>query len=356
MPLPFEIIDAHIHLWDPRITPRTVTPAVKLLGWNPALLRWMVPRLFPRKALDFVGTVDTVLDPHLPGNYLASTGHHKMRGFVHIEANWEGGEWSAVDETRWLEQICGRDLLAIVARAHLDAPQLHDILDAHVAVSDRVVGVRDLLGAPAHPDIYGFSAPGRTPNPKWREGYAELGRRGLSFDAWMYAHQMAEFEPVVREHPQTRVVLDHLLTPAGVGGPIGRYATTDADRARIREAWERDLRALAAYSQVHAKLSGLTMPVVGWGFHRHLHPPGVTEVADTLGPFIEIALDAFGPERCFFASNFPMDKASLPFETLFDAFVQLTASLGEDVQQGLFHDNAARFYRIDEIGETSNPG
>ena len=61
MPLPFEIIDAHIHLWDPRTTPRQVSPAMKLFGWSPALLHWMLPKLFPRKALDFVGNVDVVV-------------------------------------------------------------------------------------------------------------------------------------------------------------------------------------------------------------------------------------------------------------------------------------------------------
>lgn len=322
---------------------------MKLLGWNERLLRSVGPRLFPSAAVEFVGAVDHVMHPHLPGTYLRNTGAHAVRGFVHVQAGWEGrGALAGVGETRWLEDLCGKDLLGIVGQAHLESPELGALLDAHAAASTRFVGVRDMLAFDPDSGVLDFATrPGRARDPAWRRGFAELGRRGLTFDAWMYHPQLGELEEVVRAHPETRVVLDHLATPIAAGGAFASFGATASDRSRIREDWERDLRAVAAHDQVFAKLSGLTMPVLGWGYHRRASPPSAGEVADALGPLIEIALDAFGVERCLIASNFPMDKVSLPFATLYDAFIQLTESLGPAAQTALFHDNAIRFYGLD---------
>ncbi|CAN5234677.1 hypothetical protein BH23ACT9_BH23ACT9_12900 [soil metagenome] len=94
------------------------------------------------------------------------------------------------------------------------------------------------------------------------------------------------------------------------------------------------------------KLSGLAMPIIGWGWHQRPAPPGVDEVVDAYGPFVSHVLEVFGPSRCLIASNFPMDRVSLPWRTLYEAFDQLTSGLPAEQRRGLFHDNAIRFYGI----------
>ncbi|MBO6939854.1 MAG: amidohydrolase family protein [Deltaproteobacteria bacterium] len=350
MPLGFPIVDPHIHLWDPGSTPREVTPAVKLFGWNDRLLRALGPRLFPKSALDFVGVIDHVMAPYLPGTYRRDTGGWAVRGYVYVQAGWkEKGALGPVGETRWAEAIGGRDMLGIVGDARLSDPELGHLLDAHQQASARFVGVRDMTAHDADAGVMDFDAhPGRMADPAWRRGFAELGRRGLTFDTWMYSEQLGELRALLRDHEGTKVVLDHLGTPIGVGGPYAGQGQSAADRARRFERWSADLEALAAHPNLCVKVSGLTMPILGWPFGERSSPPSVRQVVDALGPMVETALAHFGADRCLFASNFPMDKAVLPWTTLYEAFAQLTASHGEAVQRRLFHDNAVAFYGLDD--------
>jgi L-fuconolactonase len=346
MPLP--IIDSHIHLWAPRTTPRLVSLAVKLLGWSEWALRNVAPKLFPASSLAFVGKTDYVLADYLPEHWRRDTGPCEVRGFVHVQAGWHAsGPLAAVGETHWLERICGSELLGIVAHADLGADSLAQLLDAHAEASTRFVGIRDMLAHDRDRGVMNHSARAdRCLEPKWQAGYVELGRRNLSFDAFMYHPQLRAFETVVRAHPNTRVVLDHLGTPIGYGGPFASYGQTQAARQEIAKRWRDDLAALAGHPQVHAKISGLTMPVVGWGFHEHPTPPSRTQLVDCLGPMVETALELFGPQRCMFASNFPMDLVSAPWTSLYEVFDELTRTRDEAERKALFHDNAARFYRL----------
>jgi L-fuconolactonase len=179
-------------------------------------------------------------------------------------------------------------------------------------------------------------------------GFEELARRNLRFDAWVYSHQLADVAALAQRFPQTAIVLDHLGTPVGAGGPHGDVGTTESDRANIVAAWRDALATVAENKNVHAKLSGLGMPVLGFGFHTRATPPSAEELADSYGPFMRHALDVFGVERCFFASNFPMDKVSAPYHVIFDAFTRLAAERGSEAARPLLRDNALRFYGISE--------
>lgn len=343
------IIDAHIHQWSPSTTPRTVSIALKLFGWSPWLLRNLVPRLFPSSAIAFVGKTDYLLADYLPADWRRDHGDLEVRGFVHIQADWQGKHpLAAVDETHWLEQIGGDDLLAIVGQARLQSPQLGEVLDAHAAASTRFVGIRDYLASDPDPGVMNYDEhTDRFMSEAWQRGYAELGRRGLTFDAWMFGPQLRAFDSVLRDHPETRVVLDHLGSPIAYGGPHASHGQDAAARERIVARWREDIEILAQREQLYAKLSGLFMPVVGWGVHERSEPPSVTEVVDRIGPMVEHALAHFGPQRCIFASNFPMDKVSLPWTTLYAAFAQLVQTRSEVERRALFHDNAVRFYGLD---------
>lgn len=350
MLLDVPVLDAHVHLWDPRTTPRVATPAVRLLGGSRRALRALAPRLFPKSALEFVGSPEHVLAPYLPGDLHRDHAPEaaELRGFVHVEASWQARDpLRHADETSWLEQLCGRDLRAIVGHADLAHPRLDAILEAHRAASPRFTGVRDKLAFSPDARVMSWCASGdRMRDPGWRHGFARLGERGLTFDAWTYAPQLEELERVVRDIPSTRVVLDHLGTPVGLGGPYGPHGHDARERARIASRWHEDLARLAQHPQVHAKISGLLMPIVGWGFHARREPPSAGELAERLGPHVEHALRVFGVERCMFASNFPMDKVSAPWTTVVGAMGQLTSGLEPAARRAFFHDNAARFYGI----------
>lgn len=342
------IIDSHIHLWDPRTTPRTLSPAVRLLGWNRTLLTSLVPRLFPATSLAFVGEIDHLLAPYLPGMWLRDTGGRDVRGFVHVQADWQDtSALGQAGETRWLETICGSDLLAVVGRADLADDSLDALLDAHAAASPRFRGIRDYLAHGDGREVMGYAhRPDKAAQESWRRGYARLGARGLTFDAWMYSHQIPAVVDLVKAIPQTPVVVDHLATPIAAGGTFGGEGATPAAREAIVARWQDGISALAAVSHVRAKISGLAMPIVGFGWHTRTQAPSAEEVADAIGPFVEHALAAFGPRRCMLASNFPMDRPSLPWQTLYDAYDRLTASLPEADRTALYHDTAAAFYGI----------
>ncbi|MEO0495177.1 MAG: amidohydrolase family protein, partial [Actinomycetota bacterium] len=146
------------------------------------------------------------------------------------------------------------------------------------------------------------------------------------------------------------MVLDHMGTPVGLAGPHGGQGETDAARAQILDDWHAGLVAVAEHRNVHCKLSGLLMPICGFGFHERDTTPTVGEVVDALGPHIEFGIQTFGVERCMFASNFPMDKVSVDYEVLWDAFMQIIANAGLDAgeQAALLADNAAAFYRLEQ--------
>src|SRR5581483_2009390 len=132
-----------------------------------------------------------------------------------------------------------------------------EVLDAHVAASDRFRGIRHAAGWDASDDVRNsHSDPfeGMLADATFRRGFAELAPRGLSFDAWLYHPQISELTDLARAFPETTIVLDHFGGPLGIGPYEGK-------RPEIFAKWKRDVRALASCENVHAKLGGLVMPV-----------------------------------------------------------------------------------------------
>jgi len=173
----------------------------------------------------------------------------------------------------------------------------------------------------------------------FREGYAELGKRGLSFDAWLYHPQIVELIDLVRAFPDTPVILDHF------GGPLGIGPYTDK-REEIFSRWCDDIAELALCPNVFAKLGGLVMPINGFDFHKQDRPATSDEIVDATGRYYRHAIDCFGVERCMFESNFPVDKQSCSYTVLSNAFKKMVADASDSEKAALFHDTAARVYRL----------
>jgi L-fuconolactonase len=343
------IIDAHVHFWDPATTPRLTSPFVKLLGWNKRLLHRVTGAMFPRAARDYLGKSAFMFAPYLPADHRRGAGRHALRGLVHVQAGWLAfSAMGLVGETRWLEEIGEADLLGLVGQVDLKiGKKLPRVLEAHGKASPRFRGVRQLIAHSSHPGIMKWaSRPALYDHPAFRAGYAALAGLGARFDAWMYHHQLKGFAELARAYPEVAVVLDHAGTPPAIGGPYGGLGETAAERERIRGEWREGMAALAALPHVHVKLSGLLMPILGFGFHERETPPSASEVADAIGPMLRETLDLFGEDRCLFASNFPMDSVSAPLETVLDAYFLALGDRPRASLEKIFAGNAARFYDL----------
>jgi predicted TIM-barrel fold metal-dependent hydrolase len=231
----------------------------------------------------------------------------------------------------------------IVAHADLRLPSLDDVLDAHAAAGNgRFRGIRHAGSHALHPEV--LTIPGRAPaglysDEAFRAGVARLGERGLTYDTWHYHYQNRDFLELARAVPGTTMVLDHFGTPLGVGP----YET---QREEIFEQWKTDIADIARCENVVAKIGGLAMPDNGFGWHTAERPPTSDEFIDAQGRYYRHTIERFGPDRCMFESNFPVDRLSLSYRTVWNAFKKLVADFSADERDAMLRGTAARTYRL----------
>lgn len=184
--------------------------------------------------------------------------------------------------------------------------------------------------------------PGLLGHDDFRAGFATLGQMGFSFDAWMFHPQVKELVDLVASVPDTPVVLDHLGGPLGIGPYEG---ARDEVRSTLRPA----LEALAQHEHVVVKVGGIGMSIYGVGLNRLPEAPTSEQVANVWSEDIRHCVDTFGPERCMFESNFPVDKQGCSYTVLFNAFQRIADEAGWNSSERaeLFSGTARRFYRID---------
>ena len=222
---------------------------------------------------------------------------------------------------------------------------VRDDLEAHRRIAGtRFKGIRHAAAWDASGRIANAHTqppPGLYADATFREGFAQLAPLGLLFEAWQYHPQLPELLALARAFPQTTIVLNHCGGPLGVGPYEGRVAQTF-------EQWRGDLRALAGCANVHVKLGGLGMPIGVFDWHRRARPPTSQQMADDLRPWIETCIDAFGPARCMFESNFPVDGVSSRYATLWNAFKRLAAGASAAERSALFSGTARRVYTLPE--------
>jgi predicted TIM-barrel fold metal-dependent hydrolase len=167
----------------------------------------------------------------------------------------------------------------------------------------------------------------------------------LSFDAWAYSTQLNEIN-VLAKTSQTPIVVDHLATPVGLFGSVGkRTGRTSAERADIFEQWKYELEDLAQQKNVYAKISGLMMPVLGHTLSAAAYGKHC-EIIDLLTPMIQHAINVFGTDRIIYASNFPMDKPNVALSDLISAYIEMINPYGDHALHAIFRQNAANFYKL----------
>ena len=216
------------------------------------------------------------------------------------------------------------------------------ILEAHMAAAGgRFRGIRN--GSAWH--AAGIKATSANPPPgllldgKFREGFANLARLGLSFDAWLVHTQIHDVIDLARAFPDTPIVLDHVGGPLGIGPYVGK-------RDLVFAAWTQSIGELARCPNVNVKLGGLGMHTAGFDFHARAQPPTSQELAQAWKPYIDTCVAAFGVDRAMFESNFPVDKGSCSYAVLWNAFKRVTAACSAAEKAALFGGTARRVYRL----------
>ena len=216
------------------------------------------------------------------------------------------------------------------------------VLEAHIAASrDRFRGIRYISTWDASSDIVpSRSRPkGVLLDPKFREGFAYLQKYNLSFDAWLYHTQLMELVDLARAFPETPIIVNHVGGPLGIGPYTGK-------REVVFQEWKCGITALASCLNVVVKLGGLGMEMCGFGWHQRATPPSSAELAEAMAPYYLWCIEQFGPDRCMFESNFPVDKMSYSYTVLWNAFKRISAGFSPDDRSALFHDTAAKAYRL----------
>ena len=290
--------------------------------------------------------------PELTADAVAA-GHHVLKTvFVECRASyWTDGpaHLAPVGETEFVAGVARRDprqlIGGIVAHADLrDGERLDEVLDAHVEAGHGLFrGIRHAGSHALEPEV--LTIPGRAEaglyaDPAFRRGVARLGDRGLTYDTWHYHHQNRDFAELARAVPDTQLVLDHFGTPLGVGQFAGR-------RDEIFEQWKVDIAEIAECQNVVAKLGGLAMPDNGFGWHTADRPPTSDEFVEAQRRYYEHTIECFGPERCMFESNFPVDRFSLSYKVLWNGLKKIAAPFSADERDAMFCGTAARIYRLD---------
>jgi predicted TIM-barrel fold metal-dependent hydrolase len=295
------IVDAHHHFWDLR------------LGKHP----WIRPD--PGQEMVF-GDPSPLYRDFLPDDLRRAAARQNLVASVHVEAGWDRAD--SVGETRWLDALAAGEGLpsVLVVHAPLDDPRVEAVLEAQLRASPRVRGVRFIVSWHGDPKKRFVERADYMTDRQWREGFARLAPLGLSFDLMLYPGQMQDAARLAADFPETRIVVNH------AGSPVDRDAAGMA-------LWRRGLALLAERPNVVIKISDL----VAYDHHWTL---------DSLRPVVLACIEAFGPGRCMFASDFPVAGLHATYDECFDAFKSIVAGFTAAEQRAMFHDNAARAYRI----------
>jgi predicted TIM-barrel fold metal-dependent hydrolase len=294
------VIDSHFHLWE--------------LGHGH--YKWLEGGV----AKTHFGDTSQLQHDYRASDYAADARAISLSGCVHVEAGWMGPDATA--ETRFLAaeaKMRGRPFTAVV-RAELDSSDIETILDRHQAFGF-VRGVRMLLKTPSELARDPNARAELLQNREWRRGFSLLARRGLSFDLQATPSLLHEAAQLARDFPETAIALTHC------GLPLDRSADTWAQ-------WRTGIADLSRSPNVVAKISGLGM------LDRTLS-------RGALQPIVHHVPDCFGPHRCMFGSNFPVDRLFTSLPELVRLTVEIVSAWDPSSVDAVMRQTACRFYRFD---------
>jgi predicted TIM-barrel fold metal-dependent hydrolase len=294
-----KVVDPHIHLWDTAKVsyPWLVSPTVAYSGDN---------RKLPQH--------------HDVATFLQSARTIEVLKTVNVEAN----PADSLAEAKWLQTLADTSenqghphgIVASVDLSKSDAPRL---LEALIACRN-LRGIRQILNT-HHEPRYQYVSHNYLSDPEWCTNLRRLAKYNLSFDLQIYPHQVSAALHAIDANAGLLFILNH----------AGMFV--DRNNVQGYKEWRDGLRRLASRENVAIKLSGFAM------FDHHW-------TVESLRPYVLEAIDTFGPRRCMFASNFPIDGLHSTYERLWCAYAEITSGASETERASLFRDNAIHFYRL----------
>jgi predicted TIM-barrel fold metal-dependent hydrolase len=314
------ICDPHHHFWDKR-------PA------RVPYQRYLLPELLA----------------DLAGHNVVSTVFVEARSMYRADGPEEMRPVGEVEFVQGIAAACAsgiygpaRTAASIVGHADLNlGERVEPVLEALQAASpSRFRGIRHSVTWDPHPEIPKTADAKLLLTDSFRAGARVLARKGLSFDAFIYFHQLPDLVDFARALPDLSIVLNHM------GGLVfnGPYAER---RQENIDLWRQNLAAVAQCSNVFCKVGGIGQPRTGFDWHLRDQPIGSAELAAAMAPLMTYCIDTFGPNRCMFESNFPPDKVGYSYRVLYNALKRLSTGYSPSERAALFHDTAARVYRVE---------
>ena len=327
----------------------------------------------------FAGRDEAIIDPDLPiidahhhlvdrpgvryllDDYLADTrAGHRIVASVYVEtlafARKDGPEvlrpLGEIEFANGMGAMCAsgdygdcRACAAIVGHADLrQGERIAELLDRAMACApERLRGVRQVAVESTSEAPYRFiqnrPPQGLMKSPCFRPAFAQIAKRGLSFDAAVFHQQLPDVIELADAFPNATIVLNH----------CGHAMVMDLDehgQAQVFREYRGLMAEAARRPNIHCKVGGLGMPFWGFGFEQRRDPIGYQELATAWRPYVETTIEAFGAERCMMESNYPPDSRSAGFVPLWNALKHIVRSASAEEKAALFHGTAKRIYRI----------
>ena len=292
-----DIIDAHHHIWRRRDLPWLDGP--------------MQPRIF--------GPYEAIRRDYLIDEYLADLAGTGVTKSVYVQCNWPKDRFE--DEVAYVQQAAHETGFpqAIVGYADFLASDVRPQLD-RLTKYPGMRGLRMQLQWHKNPQYQFAPGPDLARDPTLQKNVAHLADYGWSFDLQVFAGQMQGAAELADSAPKVTFILQHAgmiedLSPEGW------------------EQWRKSMRLLASRPNVVSKLSAL-------GTFIHKNDPA------HIAAVVHETIDIFGPQRCLFGSNFPVEKLWTEYADLITAYSKAIEPLGEAVARAAFHDTGARVYRL----------
>jgi L-fuconolactonase len=250
---------------------------------------------------------------YLPADLRPAAAAAGIGGTVAVQAR------QSLAETRWLLDLAARDPLirGVVGWVDLRSPDVADQL-REFAAREAFVGVRHVVQDEPDPRFVLGDA--------FVQGLRQLGPHRLTYDLLLYPPQLPAAVELVARLPEQPFVLDHLAKPR----------ITAWTKPGDRDAWRRDIEALARQANVCCKLSGLVTEAA-W---RRWRPA-------EFAPYLDVALAAFGPERLMFGSDWPVCLLSGDYAEVTGIVRDFCGTLSAAEQAAIWGGTAARFYGLD---------